>query len=61
MEAQLCHILAHFLGDKHHEVYYVLGLTRKPFAEDRVLSRHTDRAGVEMTHAHHDAARSDQR
>ena len=39
---------------------HLLGLTGKAFAQFGVLGSHTDRAGIEMTHTHHDAPHSDQ-
>ncbi len=59
--AELGHQLAHFLGDEEEEVDDVLGLALEALAQHRVLRRNTDRAGVEVTLAHHDAAGRDQR
>ncbi len=60
-EAQRGHHLAHFLGDEEEVVDDVLGLAGEARAQDRVLGRDADRAGVEMALAHHDAAGRDQR
>ena len=59
--AQLRHQLAHFLGDEEEKVDDVLGLSAEPLAQLRVLRRDADRARVQMTLAHHDAAGDDQR
>ena len=55
------HDLAHFLGDEEEVVDDMLGLALEALAQHRVLRRHAHRAGVEVAHAHHDAARGDQR
>ena len=60
-EAKLRHQLAHFLGDKEEEIDHVLRLAGELLAQHRVLRGDTDRTGVEMTLAHHDAAGGDQR
>ncbi len=39
----------------------MLGRASKARAQDRVLRRNADRAGVQVALAHHDAARSDER
>src|SRR4029453_12944655 len=54
------HELAHFLSDEEEVVDDVLRLALKALAQHRVLGGNTDRAGVEMTLAHHDAARGDE-
>src|SRR5690606_9270539 len=43
-----------------HEVHDELGFTGEPLSQERVLRGDTDRAGVEMTDPHHDAAADDQ-
>ena len=60
-EAQLRHHLADLFGDEQEEVLDELRLAGEPLAQHRVLRGHTDRAGVEVTHPHHDAARHHQR
>jgi hypothetical protein len=55
-EAELRHDLAQVLGDEAHEVHDVLRLAGEFLAQLRILRRHADRAGVEVAHAHHDAA-----
>jgi hypothetical protein len=54
-------VLAHLLGDVLHEVLDELRLAAEAFAQLGVLGRDTDRAGVEVADAHHDAARHHQR
>ena len=60
-EAQLCHQLPDLFGDEHEEVLHEFRLAGEPCAQQRVLGGHTHRAGVEVTHPHHDAARHHQR
>ena len=55
------HQFADLLGDEEEEIDDVLGLAGESPAQHRVLGRDTDRAGVEVALAHHDAARRDQR
>ena len=55
-EAQLGHDLADLLRDETHEVDRVLRFAGEAFAQFRILGGDTDRAGVEVAHAHHDAA-----
>ena len=50
------HQLPHFLGDKEEVVDDVLGLPDETLAQDRILRRDADWAGVQMAFAHHDAA-----
>ena len=59
--AHLGHQLADFLGDEEEEIDDMFGLSDKALAQYRVLRRNPDRAGVEMTFAHHDAACGNQR
>ena len=59
-EAQLRHQFADFLGDKEEIVDDVLGLAGEALAQHRVLRRDADRASVQVTLAHHDAAGGDQ-
>ncbi len=60
-EAESGHVLAHLFGDEEEEIDDMLGLALEARAQDRVLRRHADGAGVQMAFAHHDAARRDQR
>ena len=60
-EAECREVLAHLFGDELEEVHDELGLARELLAQFGVLRRDTDRAGVEVTHAHHDAARHHER
>ncbi len=60
-EPELGEVLAHLLRDELEEVHDELGLAGEPGAQLRVLRRDADRAGVEMTDAHHDAAGDDER
>ena len=60
-EAELRHQLAHFLRDKIHEVDHELRIAAEFRAQLRVLRGHAHGTGVEMAHAHHDAAERDQR
>ena len=59
--AQLRHDLAHLFSDEEEVVHHMLWLTGELGPQQRVLSRHTDRAGVEVALAHHDAAFDHQR
>ena len=60
-EAQLRHDHAQFFGHEEEVVDHMLGLAGEALAQDRVLGRDTNRAGVQMALAHHDAAGRDQR
>ena len=53
--------LAHLLGDELEEGHDVLGLAGEPLAQLGVLGGHAHRAGVQVAHAHHDAALDHQR
>ena len=55
-EAERREQLAHLLGDELEEVHDELGLAGEALAQLGVLRGHTDRAGVEVADAHHDAA-----
>jgi hypothetical protein len=48
-------------GDEEEIIDHMLGLAGEALAQDRVLGRDTDRTGIEMALAHHDAAGRDQR
>ncbi len=60
-EAELRHVLAHFLGDKPEEVLDELRLAVELLAQFGILRGDADRARVQVAHAHHDAARDDER
>ena len=60
-EAQLRHHFADLFGDEQEEVLHEFRLAGEPFPQHRVLRGDTDRAGVEVTHPHHDAAGHHQR
>src|SRR5690606_38308365 len=59
--AEAGEVLADLFGDVAEEVLHELGAAVVPRAQQRVLRGHAHRAGVEVAHAHHDAARDDQR
>ena len=54
-ESELSHEFANFLSNEVHEVNRVLRIAREVLTEFRVLRRNTNRAGVEVANAHHDA------
>ena len=54
------HQLAHLFGDEEEIIDDVLGLADETLAQHRILGGDADRTGVEVAHAHHDAARRDQ-
>src|ERR1035437_2222947 len=60
-EAEFRHDLAQFPGNEPHEIDHVVRAAREEFAELRVLGGHAHRAGVQMAHAHHEAAERDER
>ena len=60
-EAQLGHHFPYLFGDEHEEVLDELGLSVEPLTQQRILGGHTDRTGVEVANAHHDAAGHHQR
>ena len=49
-------LLAHFFGDEPHEVHDMLGLAGEFLTQLRILGGYANWAGIEMAHAHHDAA-----
>ena len=59
-EAQFGHQFPDFLGDEHEEVFDEFGLAGEFFTQHRVLGGNAHRAGVEVAHPHHDAARHHQ-
>ncbi len=58
--AQYGHQLAHLLGDEEEIVDHVLGRAVEALAQHGILSGHANRAGIEVTYPHHDAASCDQ-
>ena len=60
-EAELCHVLANLFGEKEEEVDDMLGLAGEAGAEDGILGGDSDRAGIEVAFAHHDAAHGNER
>ncbi len=60
-KAHCRHQLAYLLGDEKEIIDDMLGLADEARAQHRVLRGDADRAGVEVAHSHHDAARCDQR
>ena len=59
-EAEASHVFTHLIREEEEEVDDVLGLPGKSRTQHRVLRGNADRAGVEMTFSHHDAAQRDQ-
>ena len=59
-KAKVCHDLSGFLRNEQKEIDDVLRLPWKELTQPRVLSRYTDRAGVEMALACHDATLRDE-
>ena len=60
-DTELRHDLAHFFGNEEEVVHDVLGLAGEALAQHRVLGGDTNRTGVEVALAHHDAAFDHQR
>ena len=60
-ETEFGHEFAHLGGDEAHEVDHVVGIAGEFFAQLGVLGGHSDRAGVEVAGAHHNATHDDQR
>src|SRR3546814_7783891 len=60
-KAELRHDLTKLFRDEEEIVDDIFGLAGKARAQHRVLRRNADRAGVQMTFAHHDAPGGDQR
>src|SRR3546814_13323860 len=59
-KAELRHDLTKLFRDEEEIVDDIFGLAGKARAQHRVLRRNADRAGVQMTFAHHDALGGDQ-
>ena len=59
--AQARHDFANFFGEEEEVVDDVLRLARELGAQGRVLGGDPDRASIQMTLAHHDAAQRDER
>ncbi len=60
-KAQLRHVLPHLLGKKEKEIDDMLGLALELLAQRRILRGNSDRTGIQMALAQHDAAHGDQR
>ena len=60
-DPELRHQPAGLLGDVHHVVDDVVGGALEARPQHRILRRDTDRAGIEVADAHHDAAHRNQR
>src|SRR6516164_7375900 len=60
-ESHLRHVLANLLCNVEEEIDDVLGLSLELLAQNRILRRDANRAGIQMALAHHDAAHRDQR
>jgi hypothetical protein len=60
-EAELGHDTRAPPGRRTEEVHHVFGLAGELLAQHRVLGGDPHRAGVQVAHAHHDAARDHQR
>ena len=60
-EAELRHQLSRFLGDPQQILDDAVGRAREPFAQRRILRRDAHRTGVQVTHAHQDAAERHER
>ena len=54
-------IMPQLLRDEFHEIHHVFGLAAEVFPQLRPLGGNAHRAGVEIAHAHHDAAEAHQR
>ena len=55
LDTQLGHDLTNLFGNKEEVIHHMLRLARELLAQRGVLRRHTDRAGVQVAFAHHDA------
>ncbi len=60
-DAERGHDLADLFGDEEEIIDHMLRLSGETLAQVRILGGDADRAGIEMTFAHHDAAGGDQR
>ena len=60
-EAEAGHDLPGLLRHEAHEMHDMFGLAGEFLPQLRVLGRHADRAGIQMTFAHHDAAERHER
>ena len=60
-DAERGHDFARFRRDKPHEIHAVFRLARESPSKLGVLRGNADRAGIQVTLAHHDAAQGDQR
>ena len=57
--AEFGHPFAHLFGNEHEEIDQVFRFRGEALAQFRILRGDADRAGVEVTFAHHDAAFGD--
>ena len=60
-EAELRHVIAHFLGDEAEIIDHVLWLAGELGAQTRILRGDANRTGIKVAHPHHDAAQRHQR
>ena len=60
-EAHFGHDLAQLFGDEEEIIDHIFRLSGELLAQFRILGRHADGAGIEVTFAHHDATGGDQR
>ena len=60
-KAHLCHQLAHFLCNKEEIIDNVFRCATEAFAQNRVLRGDANRAGIQVTLAHHQTPGSNQR
>ena len=59
--ADFTEVFTHLLGEEGKEVHYVLRSSLEVFAQLWVLCRHTHRAGIRVTFAHHHTTQHNQR
>src|SRR4026209_1931457 len=60
-KAKLGHQLTYFLSDEHHEIDQMCWLTAELSPQLWILRCHTNRTGIQVTSAHHDASERHQR
>ena len=51
------HIFSELLGNKPHEVLYILRFSLETFAKFRILCSNSHRTGIQITYAHHHTAK----
>ena len=59
-ETQLSHQLTNLFGNHPEVIHDVFGFAGEFLPEDGILRRHSDRTGIEMADAHHNAAGNNQ-